>query len=178
MTHLYFFFIFFLGLAIGSFINCFVYRLHEGGSLWSRSFCPKCKKQIKWYDNIPVISFLFLRGKCRFCKRPISIQYPIVELISGILFVLAFFMNQEMFIPNIMPDSLFLIQLIRDWIIISVMIVIFIYDLKWFLILDVITIPASVIIFFVNILLGFSWQNLLISGIIINRLSLCFFINK
>ena len=81
-------FIFLLGLIIGSFINALEYRLGTDLSIMKgRSICPNCKKQLAWYDNIPVFSFLFLRGKCRQCKKAISRQYPVVELITGFLFV-------------------------------------------------------------------------------------------
>ena len=77
------------GLILGSFFNVCIYRIPNGKSIvWPGSFCPKCNKPIKWYDNIPVLSYLFLLGKCRQCKAPISIQYPLVELLTGLLTVL------------------------------------------------------------------------------------------
>lgn len=108
-----------------------------------------------------------LRGKCRHCRKAISWQYPIVELMTGVLFVLAWqkelgIMNNELSLLNL--DSI--IQVLRDWIIISVMIVIFIYDLRWYLILDVVTLPTAVALFILNIILGFSWLSLLLYGII------------
>lgn len=78
-------FIFFFGACVGSFLNVVVYRLnHNLSPLKGRSFCPKCKKKILWQDNIPLISFVFLQGKCRFCHSPISWQYPLVELATGL----------------------------------------------------------------------------------------------
>jgi len=77
-------FVFFFGTCIGSFLNVVVYRLnHNLSPLKGRSFCPKCKKKILWRDNIPLFSFIFLRGRCRFCHSPISWQYPLVELGTG-----------------------------------------------------------------------------------------------
>jgi prepilin signal peptidase PulO-like enzyme (type II secretory pathway) len=182
------FLIFLFGLTIGSFLNCLIWRLpqEEGeakaeaklprGSLASalaggRSHCPKCKKQIAWYDNIPVLSFLLLGGKCRGCKRDISWQYPLVELATGILFLIAFVINSRLGdynheIFNFQFSIFNLISLLRYWFIIAIMIVIFVIDLRWYLILDVVTLPSAVIVFILNLLLGFSWQNLLISGII------------
>jgi prepilin signal peptidase PulO-like enzyme (type II secretory pathway) len=81
-------FIFVLGLVFGSFLNAWEYRIESKMSLRGRSICPKCKKQIAWYDNIPVLSWIILRGKCRHCQKPISIQYPAIELITGLLFLL------------------------------------------------------------------------------------------
>ncbi|MDI6874383.1 MAG: prepilin peptidase [Actinomycetota bacterium] len=83
--------IFLLGLVVGSFDNVAVYRIPEGLSLWSpRSFCPRCRSQIAWYDNIPLLSYVLLRGRCRKCEEPISFRYPLVELISGLLFLAVF----------------------------------------------------------------------------------------
>lgn len=78
------------GLVIGSFINVLIYRVPEGKSIaWPASHCPGCLQPLKWYDNIPLVSFLWLRGKCRSCGQPISRQYPLVELASVLLAVLA-----------------------------------------------------------------------------------------
>jgi leader peptidase (prepilin peptidase) / N-methyltransferase len=82
------FFIFFLGLIFGSFIAALTYRFPLGISIAKgRSFCPNCKKQINWYDNVPVFSYLFLMGKCRNCKRKIPWRYPIIELLTAFGFV-------------------------------------------------------------------------------------------
>lgn len=76
-----------LGLIWGSFFNVCIFRLPEEKSVvWERSHCRKCKNQLLWYHNIPVLSFLLLKGKCSFCKSAISVQYPIVELTSAFLF--------------------------------------------------------------------------------------------
>jgi len=91
-----FFFVFFLfGLLIGSFLNVLVYRLKDAETLLGRSFCRKCKHQIRWYDNIPLISFVLLRGECRDCQEKISWQYPVLECVTGLLFGLVgfFFFN-------------------------------------------------------------------------------------
>lgn len=188
MLYLIIIFIFLLGLIIGSFINCLIWRLHKGEGILprqlggrgkGRSYCPKCKKQIVWYDNIPVLSFIALGGKCRHCKRKISWQYPIVELITAVLFVVAVICNLKFEIwgndINLIQITNYklLITIVRDWFLISVMIIIFIYDLRWYLVLDIITLPACAIVFILNLFLGFSsqggfpdWLNLLISGII------------
>lgn len=82
------FFAFLVGLLIGSFLNVCIFRMPRDISLIDppRSHCPNCDAQIRWYDNIPVVSFLVLRGKCRDCKAPISLRYPLVEIITGALF--------------------------------------------------------------------------------------------
>jgi len=81
-----------LGLAIGSFLNVVVYRLPRGLSVSEprRSFCPSCQTEISWRDNLPVLSWLLLGGRCRHCRQPISGQYPIVELVTAIVFVAVF----------------------------------------------------------------------------------------
>jgi leader peptidase (prepilin peptidase)/N-methyltransferase len=77
-----------LGLVIGSFLNVCIYRIPLGKSVVRpRSACPACGYQIPFYDNIPVLSYLILRGRCRSCKSAISIQYPFVELLTGISFL-------------------------------------------------------------------------------------------
>ncbi|MBU2415697.1 prepilin peptidase [Patescibacteria group bacterium] len=159
-------FSFCFGAIIGSFINSLIWRLHENKSILDRSCCPKCKKKIAWYDNIPVLSFIILHGKCRYCKKRISWQYPIVEIITGILFVVVYLNNSQFFTLQI-TDYRLLVTILRDWFIISVMIIVFIYDLRWYLILlDKIILPASVIVLVVNLFLGFNWLNLLFSAII------------
>lgn len=82
--------IFFIsGLIVGSFLNVLVYRLNIAENFfWDRSRCPHCKAQIRWYDNIPVISFVLLKFRCRDCKEKISWQYPIVEIFTGVIFAL------------------------------------------------------------------------------------------
>ncbi|MDA3840721.1 MAG: prepilin peptidase [Patescibacteria group bacterium] len=172
MTYLILFYILTLGLIIGSFLNALLYRLHEGETIMGRSYCPKCKKQIAWYDNIPVFSFIFLRGKCRKCHEKISWQYPAVEFITGILFLYAFWNIFEFRILNfdiayfLSTFNFHLLTLARDLFFISIMIIIFIYDLKWYLILDRVTLPAIAIIFGINLFLGLSWTNLLIGAFI------------
>ena len=84
------FFVFILGLCFGSFVNVLVYRLPRYITLLGRSFCPKCRKRIAWFDNIPLLSFVLLRCRCRYCLKKISWQYPLVELVTALIFVLGF----------------------------------------------------------------------------------------
>ncbi len=80
---------FILGLIIGSFLNVVVYRLHIAESfVWGNSHCPHCKTTIRWYDNIPLLSFVLLKGICRDCRQKISWQYPLVEFFTGLIFSL------------------------------------------------------------------------------------------
>lgn len=84
-------FIVLLGLAMGSFYACMGYRIpNKISTVKERSFCPKCKKQLKWYMNIPVFSYIFLGGRCAYCKKKISLIYPAIEISSAFLYFLAF----------------------------------------------------------------------------------------
>ncbi len=82
---------FVLGTMIGSFLNVVIYRIPEGESIvFPSSRCQSCHTPLKWYHNIPIFSWIFLGGKCGFCKEPISRQYPFVELITGLIFAVLF----------------------------------------------------------------------------------------
>lgn len=98
----YIVFLFAVGSSIGSFLNVVVYRLPRGQSLvHPPSRCPKCEHRLAWYDNLPVVGWIFLGGKCRYCRQPISARYPIVEGVVGLLFaafyVLIFMAHQGPF---------------------------------------------------------------------------------
>lgn len=83
---------FIIGLCFGSFFNVLIYRLPRKESIvFPPSHCPNCNYKIKWYENIPVLSYIFLRGKCSNCSKPISIRYPIIELIFGVVGILISF---------------------------------------------------------------------------------------
>lgn len=84
-------FIFIFGSIVGSFLNVCIHRMPLGESVvWPHSHCPNCKKKIPGYDNIPFISYVLLKGRCRFCKERISLRYPLVELVTALLFVALF----------------------------------------------------------------------------------------
>jgi len=81
--------VFIFSACIGSFLNVCIYRIPEGKSIaWPSSFCPYCKKSIPYFCNIPIISYLFLAGRCKFCHESISIRYPMIEMMTGILGVM------------------------------------------------------------------------------------------
>lgn len=83
--------IFIFGTMIGSFLNVVIYRIPKGESIaFPASHCQHCNTPLKWYHNIPLFSWLFLKGKCAFCHAPIAKQYPMVELITGIIFALLY----------------------------------------------------------------------------------------
>jgi leader peptidase (prepilin peptidase)/N-methyltransferase len=85
-------FVFIIGICIGSFLNVVILRAFSNESIvLPPSKCPSCKTRLKWYHNIPILSYFILKGKCAFCEEKISIQYPIIELVTGLLFVAIFF---------------------------------------------------------------------------------------
>jgi len=129
MIYLYYFFIFFFGASIGSFLNVLIDRLPQDKKITGRSICDHCHHQLSWYDLIPILSFFLLKGCCRYCRKKISFQYPLVELITGLLFVFTFSLK-TVFIK----DSLFLRLSLLG--IVSCFIVIFFSDVKYHLISD------------------------------------------
>ncbi|MFH1665172.1 MAG: prepilin peptidase [Candidatus Omnitrophota bacterium] len=108
--------VFIFGTIVGSFLNVCIYRLPLGKSIvWPGSFCPRCKHPIKWFDNIPLVSFLVLRGKCRHCADPISIRYIIVELVtalSAVAFLARFGVGYSFFAYELLLCALIVIVFI------------------------------------------------------------------
>ena len=116
-----------LGLAVGSFLNVVIYRLPNNMSLAKpASHCPKCNNPIKWYDNIPVLSYIILGGKCRHCKEKISLRYPFVELLNTALWVLCLLMFTNYIVPSFEMNWL---RFIFSCIVCSTLICIFYCDL-------------------------------------------------
>ncbi len=123
-----------VGLVVGSFLNVCIHRLPRKESIvFPGSHCPLCDNAIKPYDNIPVLSYLLLRGKCRSCKRSISFQYPLVELLSGLAFCSCGL--EWNFAPATFINSLFL----------SVVIVLVFIDYHHKILPNVLTLPGTVI---------------------------------
>ncbi len=113
------FFVFSIGAVVGSFLNVVILRSFSGESIvMPPSKCPKCNNKLKWWHNIPIISYLLLGGKCGFCEEKISIQYPIVEFITGIIFVGIFI------VYGILPETIFAV------LIASILIVLAVTDIK------------------------------------------------
>lgn len=159
MLNLYLLFALLLGLILGSFLNCLVWRLHKNESIFGRSYCPRCRKKIVWYDNIPLLSFISLKGRCRRCRKKISWQYPLVELSTGLLFVLSFFI----FFQSGGANPLFLI---RDLIIILGLSLVFVYDLRYQLVPMLMVWPLIALVLVLNIFLGFPFLNILIASLV------------
>lgn len=152
------FFIFLLGLAIGSFLNCLVWRLKNGES-WrvGHSHCPHCRHTLRWYELIPVVSFFWQKGRCNYCGQSISWQYPLVELATAGLFLLAYWQ-----IPAGLAGAAGALFLLRHWFFVSILLTIFVFDLRYYLIPDQLSLSAIIIAFFTIPLISaapiFNWH--------------------
>jgi leader peptidase (prepilin peptidase)/N-methyltransferase len=115
--------LFLLGLCFGSFLNVIIYRFSERenlkGILTGKSYCPNCKQPIRWHDNIPLLSYLVLRGKCRHCGWRIPLRYPLVELLGGITPVVVYYLFHNHGWITVLSYTLFVYLLIAiafiDW---------------------------------------------------------------
>ncbi|MBT4850419.1 prepilin peptidase [Candidatus Parcubacteria bacterium] len=159
-------FIFILGLFVGSFLNVVVLRLHRQESfVKGYSKCLFCGHRLYARDLVPLFSYLQLRGKCRYCKHGFSAQYPMVELATGLTFALVF--------TNIFPHFTQMTLVWQDWVqfflwltMTAFLIIVFIYDLKYYLILDVVVIPAAILAFIFNMLLGVNPLSMLLAAVV------------
>jgi len=141
------FFIFFIaGLLVGSFLNVVIIRLKTLETILGRSFCRHCRRQIHWYDNIPLLSYVILRGRCRGCKENISLQYPFVELVTAVLFGCA---GKVFFVQG---DFVSWVYTLIVCITIAVAVIIFVYDLKY---MEIPMVPMWLGI--ISTVLGFVW---------------------
>ena len=157
-----FYLVFIFGLVFGSFLNVVVYRLKSGEPIGlSRSFCPYCKTTLKWYDLVPLLSFIYLRGRCRYCRKKISWQYPIVEVLSGLLWFFVFYKvsNSGLQVPSSKFQVLGFVYYIF---VLSALLVIAVYDFKWRIIPDKIIYPAIVVVLIFNLFEISKYQNIMI----------------
>ena len=146
---------FILGLFIGSFLNVLINRLPKEESIMGRSYCPYCKKKLEWQELFPVLSFVLLGAKCSGCKKKISFQYPLVEIITGILFAFSMSLAPNYFLFSFGGD--FLINLITIFLTIcllsaiSALLVIFVTDFKYMIVPDKVIYPAMMFAIFYQI---------------------------
>lgn len=145
----------FLGLCLGSFYNVCVHRYLTGESIvWPGSHCPKCNHSLSWWENIPIISFIILKGKCRNCSEGISLRYPVVETLSGLLSLLLavnFGLGTAYFIYLFFSGLLIIASFI---------------DLEIFILPDIITLPGAVAALAAAFVLPISWQDALIGSLV------------
>lgn len=139
------------GLVIGSFLNVVILRTKRGTSpMRGRSACEKCERKLSAGDLIPILSFLVLRGKCRSCSVPLTLQYPLVEAGTGILFAIAYTNTFPSGVIGASVTASAAINLISLWVFLAVLIVLFVYDLRWFLVPMNIVVPAIVFVYLFN----------------------------
>jgi len=134
MQSIIYVFVALFGISIGSFLNVLIYRLPRNMPFFlNRSICPNCQKNLNWYHNIPILAFLFLRGKCAFCSTRISWRYPVIEAING-LFYLYFYwqfgLSHQFLIFSILSSAL---------------LAIFFIDIEFQIIPDAITLPGIIL---------------------------------
>ncbi|MFH1783560.1 MAG: prepilin peptidase [bacterium] len=166
---LYGIFVFCFGLTFGSLANVCIYRIpREESVVFPGSHCPKCEKPIRWYDNIPLVGFIALGGKCRYCKNRISLQYPLVELVTALFFLalfLRFGFTVTFFVTLVLVYTLIIISGI---------------DFKTQLIPDVLSIPllgAGLLVSFINPILDvpsyklFMWTRISMPSSLLHLLS-------
>jgi leader peptidase (prepilin peptidase) / N-methyltransferase len=161
MDWIFYIFLFLFGLAAGSFLNCLIYRMFEQKSILKGfSFCPKCKHRLVWRDLVPVLSFVLLKGKCRYCGQKISLQYPLVEISSAFLFLLAAFKLQAAFFS---PESFLLLFYLLF--VISCLLIVFVFDLKHYLIPDKVIFSALIAVFAYRVFESLEIRNWNFSGL-------------
>lgn len=135
-----YFCIFIFGLIVGSFLNCVIFRLEKEESfVRGRSHCQNCKHHLSWLDLVPVLSYIFLMGRCRYCNKKISKQYPIIEILTGIIFIVLFSSQYPVFFGDFMVLSVNYLSFLNVLILLAIssfLTVIFVFDLRHSLIPD------------------------------------------
>ena len=140
-----------VGLCAGSFLNVCIYRLPRRESVaWPASRCTTCNRALSWYENIPVVSWIVLRGRCRTCRAPVSWMYPIVEIVTALIFVSSYVLYG--FTPTAAVRSVFACALI----------VLFVTDLQHHILPNIITVPGIAIGFVLSLFLPPGWRDSLI----------------
>ena len=136
------------GLIVGSFLNVVILRLHAGRDFVAgRSECLSCHHSLGPADLVPIASFVFLRGRCRYCRQKISWQYPLVETATALLFTVSFYL---LFRKIGVYNLAFGLELLRNWLVIAVLVIVFVYDLRWQLIPDEAVLPLIGIVVILN----------------------------
>ena len=134
------------GLIVGSFLNVCIYRLPRSESVtWPGSHCTSCHRTLSWYENIPLVSWIVLRGRCRTCDEPVAVTYPLVELITGVLFIAGYAIYG--WTPLLAARLAFA----------CAMLVLFVIDLRHHILPNVITVPGIVVGFVLSLVLPPGW---------------------
>ncbi len=156
--------VFIFGAAIGSFLNVLIWRLPRDQKADGRSRCPKCNHQLIWIDLLPLLSYALSGGKCRYCEQEVSIRYPLIETVTGLLFVVTWWMVGPISILDWLNLGVM-------WFVVSVLVLVFVIDLEHYLILDKIVFPATVVVLLADLFIAgyvgdisfpfFIWDSLL-----------------
>jgi leader peptidase (prepilin peptidase) / N-methyltransferase len=154
---------FLVGTLLGSLVLCLASRTLTNQTFWGRSYCDNCKVNLKWYDLFPILSYIIFQGKCSHCKKRIDLEYPLIELLMGLLIALLFYMELpakgitlSTFSAYKPLDYFFIASdLIYKIFIICIFVILFITDIKKYLIPNRITYPAIVIALLYLIFLPF-----------------------
>jgi prepilin signal peptidase PulO-like enzyme (type II secretory pathway) len=165
MILIFLFLFFFFGLIVGSFINALQWRLPQSKTMWGRSECIHCHHRLAWTDLLPILSFVFLNGRCRYCHKPIPPAYPLTEFAMGIVFLLVGYMWATSTFLDLTPSRAGAL-LVRDLLAVTILAAIFLIDLHTLTIPDELTIPAIIGFGLIDLLLGMSAVNLLF-GIVV-----------
>jgi len=143
------------GAIVGSFLNVCIHRLPRGKSIvWPASACPACGRELSWFENIPLVSYTVLRGRCRSCRAPISARYPVVELATALLFAACAWAYG--------PTLLFVSRVLFG----SALIVLFAIDLEHHLLPNVVTLPGIIVGFVFSLFLPPGWLDSLIGLVV------------
>jgi prepilin signal peptidase PulO-like enzyme (type II secretory pathway) len=168
--------VFILGTIAGSFINCFVWRISKEETILGKSYCPRCGHKLGFFDLFPILSFIFLRAKCRYCKDKISFQYPIVETLVGLIFIFIYHFTGFDILSNDFLNIKFY-ELIFRFILTTLLMAAFVYDFKHFIIPDRITFGAIGLTFLWIIIAFFNgyYTEMQMLGFIFSALGSAFF---
>jgi prepilin signal peptidase PulO-like enzyme (type II secretory pathway) len=162
MLFFWFSFLFIFGLVIGSFLNVLTMRIANDEPMsGARSFCPHCRHKLAAADLVPLFSFLWLKGSCRYCRAPISWQYPIVELTTALAFMLVAWAHWQGWASG---DGA--IWLLRDLFFTTGLLALFIFDYQWYIVPDEVSLPTALSAFIINLSLGIDWQTLVLGSIV------------
>ena len=143
------------GAIVGSFLNVCIHRLPRGKSIvWPASACPACGRELSWFENVPIISYTLLGGRCRSCRAPISMRYPVVELVTALLFAACAWAYG--------PTLLFVSRVLFG----SALVVLFAIDLEHHLLPNVVTLPGIIVGFVFSLFLPPGWVDSLIGLVV------------
>src|SRR5574344_374482 len=168
MYYLFGFYFFILGAVFGSFLSCLAWRLYSEKSVWPASRCDSCGRKLFWFENVPVLSYLLLKGRCSSCRKKINWQYFAAELFGGLLFAGAFFVafQNTRYFSEIFPSSSEWLLLAFNLLALAVLLFVMIYDGRYYLVSLPFVLIACGVFYIFALFLGIQWFWPLISAAI------------